>query len=541
MRVINAPLKGVAAETLSEKLTETSLSRRHTDQPHQKTMLFPESGMPLKDAQLLNHLLNGQTFSDYHSGIQKGLKILAEAFAGADKPFSGIYPQELEKAFKGINPGQPLPDLDSALAEVRQLFLNDAVYFHHPKYMAHLNCPITIAALVGELIASSVNTAVETWDQSGGATLMEQTLINWVAEKTGFPGGSADGVFTSGGSQSNLMGLLLARDAACDKHFNHSVKRLGLPEGAHKLRIFASETSHFSIQKSASILGLGYDSVITVPCDRFYCMNPEALSSLLDQTIGEGNIPMAIVATAGTTDFGSIDPMPFIADLCKRYNIWMHVDAAYGGGLLLSQKHRQLLSGIESADSATIDFHKSFFQPVSCGVFLLRNKAHFATTTYHAEYLNPLSQSEEGTPNLINKSIQTTRRFDALKLWVTLRTYGEASIGQAFDQAISLARQAFLLLLAEPLIEVLHRPQLSTLVFRFQPREDYPDERVDKVNSAIRKGLSRSGKAVVAGTKIHGRQYLKFTLLNPATTLEDIHSVMEAIKEYGLTFMEQNR
>jgi L-2,4-diaminobutyrate decarboxylase len=188
----------------------------------------------------------------------------------------------------------------------------------------------------------------------------------------------------------------------------------------------------------------------------------------------------------------------------------MHVDAAYGCGLLVSPKFRHLLAGIESADSVTVDYHKSFLQPVSCSAFLVRDKHYLAVVTHHAEYLNPLSQANEGTPNLVNKSIQTTKRFDALKLWLTLRTMGADQLGAAFDRNIHLAKQTYLLL-SEQSIEIIHQPQLSTLVFRYRPSRQRPEHDIDRVNAYIRKALFRSGEAVIAGTKVQGKQYLKRT------------------------------
>jgi L-2,4-diaminobutyrate decarboxylase len=148
----------------------------------------------------------------------------------------------------------------------------------------------------------------------------------------------------------------------------------------------------------------------------------------------------------------------------------MHVDAAYGCGLLVSEAHRQRLNGIEKADSVTVDYHKSFFQTVSCGAFFVRDKQHLSHVTHHADYLNPLSAQQEGTPNLVNKSIQTTRRFDALKMWLTLRIMGPAKLGEAFDSLITLTQATHQLLKAHPVIEVLHAPELTTQIFRFVPR-----------------------------------------------------------------------
>lgn len=180
----------------------------------------------------------------------------------------------------------------------------------------------------------------------------------------------------------------------------------------------------------------------------------------------------------------------------------------------------------------TVDYHKSFFQPVSCSALLVRNRHHLSCVTWHADYLNPFCARQEGPPNLVDKSLQTTRRFDALKLWLTLRTVGADALGEAFDTVIQRARQAYLLLLSEPDIQVIHQPQLSTLVFRYQPA-GVDDQTLNRINPAIRSDIMRSGKAMIAGTRVHDRQYLKFTLLNPQTGLADIRAIVELIKQYG--------
>lgn len=477
----------------------------------------------------------------YRNTVAKGLEHVQLAVSSKDKPFSGISPQALADLFRQVDLEQPLHSVNDALNELQALYLNDAVYFDQPRYMAHLNCPVVVPAVLAELVLSSINSSVDTWDQSAGATLIEQSLLDWTCKKIGFKKhhkseetAEPDGIFTSGGTQSNLMALLLAREAYCKRALGHCVKTQGLPKAHQNLRVFCSEMSHFSVQKSAAILGLGYQSVVTVPVDNYFRMNADALENAVEDSIAKGERPFAVVATAGTTDFGSIDPLIRIAKLCAKHQIWFHVDAAYGCGLLVSPKHRHWLDGIELADSVTVDYHKSFFQPVSCGAFFSKNKQHLSAVTYHADYLNPLSQKTEGTPNLVDKSIQTTRRFDALKLWLTLRIIGERSIGEAFDRVIHLARQTHMLLLSEPSVDVVHRPQLSTVVFRIKPGLYEREEDIDELNREIRKGLSRSGEAIVAGTKIFGRQYLKFTLLNPSTTIQDVQTVVKLIKQQAL-------
>ena len=487
----------------------------------------PHSGAPE------SWLFNDRQLDAWAGQTQEVLKLLTQTVQGVEKPFSGILPHELADEFRSVDLNSPLGNNEAALAELSQLYLRDAVWFHHPKYVAHLNCPVVLPSLMAEQVMAAVNSSVDTWDQSAGGTLIEQKVIDWTLERIGLPA-AADGIFTSGGTQSNLMAMLLARDSWCEAHHpGHLIKYRGLPETAGKWRVFTSKLSHFSIQKSMAILGLGYDAVVPVDHDADYRMDAGMLEYEIQRCREEGLIPIAVVATSGTTDFGSIDPLEKIAALCQRNGLWMHVDAAYGCGLLVSEQHRQRLRGIEQADSVTVDYHKSFFQTVSCGAFFVRNKEHLKHVTHHADYLNPLSAQQEGTPNLVNKSIQTTRRFDALKMWLTLRVMGPAALGEAFDLLIDLAQRAHQLLRAHPAIEVLHAPELTTQIFRFVPRQSLSSPQLDDINAAIRKALFRSGNAIVAGTKVDGRQYLKFTLLNPATTEADLEEVINLVAHYG--------
>lgn len=484
-------------------------------------------------------IFNPANLQAYEASLVQGLNLVKNRLENTNKPFSGILPKELAPKFAHIELERPLDSISDALKEVESLYLKDAIYFHHPKYMAHLNCPIVYPAILAEQILSSINSSLDTWDQSAGGTLIEQKLLDWTARKIGY-GLQADGIFTSGGTQSNLMAMLLARDSYCAKQDNHNVREQGLPSYGHKFRIFTSELSHFSIQKSAALLGLGYNAVVPVAVDKYFRMDMGALRNEVKQTIEQGLIPLAIVATTGTTDFGSVDPVHEIAQLCHKHDIWMHVDAAYGCGTLVSQQNRYLLSGIENADSVTVDYHKSFFQPVSCGAFFAKDKSKLSLITHHAEYLNPLSQKQEGTPNLVDKSLQTTRRFDSFKLWLTLRIMGADKIGAIFDQVMQLAKDSHRLYQDDENLELLHKPELSTLVFRFVPHHPATQHEIDKANEYIRKAIFRSGEAVIASTQIKGQRYLKFTLLNPATQVEHVVEVVELIKKLGQQFFATN-
>ncbi|MFJ3227057.1 lysine decarboxylase DesA [Streptomyces sp. NPDC086783] len=473
-----------------------------------------------------SHLLNDTTADRYRRSVIEGVERVAAKLATTGRPFTGVTVDELAPRIDRIDLDRPLHDTTAVLDELEEVYLRDAVYFHHPRYLAHLNCPVVIPAVLGEAVLSAVNSSLDTWDQSAGGTLIERRLVDWTAERIGL-GPAADGVFTSGGTQSNLQALLLAREEA-------KADDLG------SLRIFASEVSHFSVRKSAKLLGLSADSVVSIPVDHDKRMQTVALAHELDRCKREGLTPMAVVATAGSTDFGSIDPLPEIAELCAQSGAWMHVDAAYGCGLLTSLKNRDRLDGIERADSVTVDYHKSFFQPVSSSAVLVRDASTLRHATYHAEYLNPRRMVQERIPNQVDKSLQTTRRFDALKLWMTLRVMGADGIGELFDEVCDLAAEGWELLAADPRFDVVVRPSLSTLVFRYIPAAVTDPAEIDRANLYARKALFASGDAVVAGTKVGGRHYLKFTLLNPETTADDIAAVLGLIAGHAEQYLGES-
>ncbi|MER6065616.1 lysine decarboxylase DesA [Streptomyces sp. NPDC001792] len=473
-----------------------------------------------------SHLLNGLTAEHYRRSVTEGVERVAARLATTDRPFTGVTVDALSPRIDAIDLDRPLGDTAAVLDELEEVYLRDAVYFHHPRYLAHLNCPVVIPAVLGEAVLSAVNSSLDTWDQSAGGTLIERKLIDWTAARIGL-GPAADGVFTSGGTQSNLQALLLAREEA-------------KTDSVARLRIFASEVSHFSVKKSARLLGLGQEAVVPVPVDHDKRMQTVALAHELERCRRDGLVPMAVVATAGTTDFGSIDPLPEIAELCAQYGVWLHVDAAYGCGLLASLKRRDRLAGIERADSVTVDYHKSFFQPVSSSAVLVRDAATLRHATYHAEYLNPRRMVRERIPNQVDKSLQTTRRFDALKLWMTLRVMGADGIGRLFDEVCDLAHEGWRLLAADPRFDVVVEPTLSTLVFRYIPAAVTDPAEIDRANLHARKALFASGDAVVAGTKAGGRHYLKFTLLNPETRAADIAAVLDLIAGHAEQYLGES-
>ncbi|MFR9777518.1 pyridoxal phosphate-dependent decarboxylase family protein [Micromonospora sp. MS34] len=471
-------------------------------------------------------LLHAGTAEAYRRVVLAGVDRVARQVTAVDRPFTGIGPDALARRIDAIDLDRPLGDGTAALDELEEVWLRDAVWFHHPRYLAHLNCPVALPALLGEAVLSAVNSSLDTWDQSGGATLVERRLIDWTAGRLGL-GPAADGVFTSGGSQSNLHALLLARQETCARR---GAGRELLP----RLRVLTSTAGHFSVRKSADLLGLAPDAVVTVDIDADRRLRPAEVRAELARRRHAGEVVMAVVATAGTTDFGSIDPLPELAEACAAERVWLHVDAAYGCGLLVSPTRRHLLAGVERADSVTVDFHKSFFQPVSSSALLVRDRRTLRHATYHADYLNP---ADATVPNQVDKSLQTTRRFDALKLWLTLRVMGPDAVGALFDEVLDRAAAAWALVGADPRFEVLPRSPLSTVVFRHLPAG--PDAtRADPANRYARRAMTASGAAMVAATVVDGRQYLKLTLLNPETTVTDVGRVLDLIAGHAEAYLE---
>ena len=489
------------------------------------------------DQDFYKDIFHQNSGTEYAQAVKLAQERVSDFLKNNKKPFSGIKPAEIKAKIDKVDFEIPLPDYESLLDEVDELYVNHATAFHLPEYIAHLNCPVVIPALAAEVIISAINSSQDTYDQSAGGTFIERKLIDWTSEEVGFKHG--DGVFTAGGSQSNLMGLLLARDYYALKYQKWNIKLDGLPPDASKFRIFVSDKAHFSNHKTTWVLGLGEQAIVNVGVDQRYRMDPEKLEKAIADEIEKGNIPIAITATAGTTDFGNIDPLKAIANIAAKHKLWLHVDAAYGCGLLLTEKQRHLLNGIELADSVTIDYHKSFFQPVSSSAFIVKNKLHLNMIKHHADYLNPKEQNYEALPAQVNKSvIQTTRRFDALKLWFTLRYMGKKKLGQFTDTLIETTQQTAAYLESDPNFQLLCHSDIGVLLFRYLdgPLESNSCE----VNKYIKEKLFFSGEVLVASTKVNGEFYLKFTILNPLTTLNDIKNILNLIKQNGNEYHRLN-
>jgi L-2,4-diaminobutyrate decarboxylase len=470
----------------------------------------------------------------YHALMDTVVTLIADQTTRTNKPFSGAERQEIESMVKEVfNIPITAQKMDDVMEEIQNVIVRNSLWVSHPSAMAHLHCPPLLPSLAAEVIINTLNQSMDSWDQSPAATYVEAELIKFFTKQIGYSHES-DGVFTSGGTQSNYMGLLLARNKACQTHFSVNVQEEGLPVEAKKLRILCSEHAHFTVQQSAAQLGLGMNSVIKVAANNKHQLCVNDARKKIEQLRQQGFIPYMIVATAGTTDFGSVDCLSEIAELADEEQLWLHVDAAYGGALLFSHHYQHLISDLYLADSITIDFHKLYYQSISCGAFFVKHKRNFRQIAYHADYLNPEEDEEKGIINLVEKSVQTTKRFDALKLLLTFKLIGTDLFGEMVDYTIDLAKETAWMLRSDPYFEVLNEPEINAVLFRYLPSHHREDQSyVDKINLELQRTFYQSGELIMAKTKQDGKVYLKFTMLNPLNTINHMKAHLERIKQVG--------
>lgn len=462
--------------------------------------------------------------NEYKEIMNQTTEAISDAFCD-EKAYSGPTPQELKEI---IHMDNILPEKGLGFEKVFELtkekILPNLLRTPSTNYMAHLHGPSLMETIAAEQIISTFNQSMDSWDQSPVATEIEVEVINQLCKLYGFDSNS-DGIFTSGGSQSNQTAIILARDWFCNEILKYDVKKFGLNEKCSKLRMYTSEISHFSMEKSAHILGLGYQSVVKVPVDAKKKMDVAALKSLIEADKKAGNIPFLVVATVGTTDFGSIDPIDEIKAIARENNMWLHADAAYGSGVIMSDKYKNRVANLCECNSVTVDFHKMFLMPISCSAVLIKDGKTFDALTIHADYLNREEDEEDGYTNLVDKSLQTTRRFDGLKVWMSFLCRGKDGWAKLINTSMENAQYLYTQLKNDSDFEVITEPEISSVVFRYANCSN-----ADDVNKKVRRSLIHDHGVVIGQTISNGHTCLKFTLLNPLITHEKLDELKALIK-----------
>ena len=456
--------------------------------------------------------------------IRETLSAIFRSFSD-DSAFSGIDPYELRQKVNALG---FLPDegkgFEEVLKDTEKVIMPHLLRTWSTKYMPHLHSPVLTETICSELIISCFNDSMDSWDQGPAATELEESMVHGLCDMFGLGTEGSDGSFTSGGSQSNISAIIAARDWYCAKKFNWDVKMNGLPPEYSKLRLYTSEICHFSMDKASHILGMGYNAVRKIPVDSKCRVDVPAFERMVEEDIKAGLYPFCAVATLGTTDFGSIDDAMGMRKVCDKYGMHLHGDAAYGSGLIMSKTYRDRLKGTAVCDSVTVDFHKMFLLPISCSAILMRDGERLKCFELHADYLNREEDEEDGYINLVGKSMQTTRRFDALKVYMAFQTRGLDGYTKLMDTAVGNAMYFYQRIAKDPEFIASVEPEISSVVFALNAG--------DEVNKKVRRALLKEG-IVIGQTVKDGLVMLKFTLLNPNLTHERIDEIIARIKALG--------
>ncbi|OEJ27369.1 amino acid decarboxylase [Streptomyces agglomeratus] len=394
--------------------------------------------------------------------------------------------------------GPVLPDIGTGAEEALRTFVHALARGSadpaDPLCVAHLHTPPLALAAAADLAASALNPSMDSWDQAPAASALEAQVTRTLAAEV-YPHATApDALVTTGGTESNQLALLLARE------------RHGPVQLVH------GANAHHSLSRAAWLLGL--PEPVAVPA-------PAGVIDLtaLDEALTRLHHPLLVAATAGTTDTGRIDPLPAIADLCARHHAELHIDAAYGGPLLFSDVHKTRLDGLDRAHSVTLDLHKLGWQPVAAGLLAVPDTAALTPLGHQADYLNADDDTEAGLPDLLGRSLRTTRRPDILKTAVTLRALGRRGLADLVDRTCAAAHQLADLVENTPGLELHDRPAISTVLLR-------PTGATDDDIAGIRRTLLTHGRAVLGRARADGRLWLKATVLNPHTTRKDLEALL---------------
>ncbi|MEU7639392.1 pyridoxal phosphate-dependent decarboxylase family protein [Streptomyces sp. NPDC059152] len=376
-----------------------------------------------------------------------------------------------------------------------------------PHCAAHLHCPPLALATAADLAVGALNPSMDSWDQAPAAAELEVRTARALAGLV-YPAATApDALVTTGGTESNQLAVLLAREAPRP------------PDTTGPLRIVCGANAHHSIHRAAWLLGLPEPLTLPTPDGT---LDPATVHTCLAELTGRTG-PVLLIATAGTTDAGVIDPLPALAALADRHGARFHIDASYGGPLLFSDTHRHALTGLARAHTVTLDLHKLGWQPVAAGLLAVPAPATLTPLAHQADYLNADDDTEAGLPDLLGRSLRTTRRPDILKIAVTLKALGRQGLGDLVDRTLAAARTFADLIDAHPGYELHSRPTLATLLFR-------PIGADDTTLAAIRRSLLTEGHAVLGRATTPTGLWLKATLLNPHTQPGDLTHLLKLVE-----------
>ena len=481
-----------------------------------------------------------QWLVDEHERLGASVTALVSAYArnldGA-RVCSTASPSELEALFD-----EPLPQqgasADEILAEFERDLLPHVMNIPSPRYYGLFNPTPLPIAVWADTLASAINQNGAAWRNSPSASIVEARVLGWLCELIGY-GPAAFGTLTSGGSEANLVGLKCARDHAAKEARDRGLRASA---AGGELFVYASEQCHYSFIKSVDILGLGRDNLRKIETDDRFHIRTDLLREAIRRDLSEGHTPVCVAGAAGATSTGVVDPLAELADIAAEFGLWFHVDAAYGGGLAFSAKHKWRLRGIERADSVTIDPHKWMFVPFTCGALLARDGGHILRDAFDItpEYLSEERGGEDVKFDFFRYGQLGTRRFSALKVWMALKHLGVGGYGEIVERQIELTQYLAACLTELDDFEVVGEVETALCCARFVPEKfrDAGPQTLDDLQRRLQQRVERSGEAWLATTVLHGRRALRININSFLTERRHVDDLVELLRRESAKLLE---
>jgi glutamate/tyrosine decarboxylase-like PLP-dependent enzyme len=436
--------------------------------------------------------------------------------------FPDVKPERVDALFAEAPPRGPTPP-DRVLADLRERLLPYCTHVNHPGYFGLITPTPTPVGILGDFVASALNQNLGAYSIGPSAVAMERRVVRWLCDLSGY-GPGAGGFLTSGGTMANFVGLKLARDAAGGNRDQHA----GLTRpGA----VYVSEERHVSIDKAVDAVGLGRDSLRLLPTDGDFRVRLDALRSAVEEDRRRSVRPVCVIGLAGTTNTGSVDPLAALRAEADRLHAWFHVDAAYGGGMLLSHKHPGLLNEIRLADSITIDPHKWFYAPLDAGAVLTRDGVQLTRSFgMKPPYLTDEFDPEGARYQYYVHSFEQSRRFRGLKVWMSFKRYGLDEIGRWIDANVELAERLDNLAREHPRFHSATRPFMSAVCLRYDAPE-LPSEAADRLHVAVVERVEREGRFWISTTSLKGRSWFRINPVNFRTRPEHMDALFALLSQ----------
>ena len=460
----------------------------------------------------------------------QGERLLAWIAAYLEHPekypvVSPLAPSDVRRSLPAAPPSKP-ESLERIIDDFEQRILPGITHWNHPGFFAYFSISSSIPGILAELLTAALDVNAMLWKTSPAATELEELAMDWLRQLLGL-GDGWFGTITDTASISTMLALAAAREAKPELAIRARgmAGRTDLPV----LRVYCSEQSHSSVEKGALTLGIGLDNVVKIPCDDEFRMRPDALAQTIAADRAQGFLPLACVATVGTTSSASIDPVPEIAAICRAEGIWLHVDGAYGGMAAVSPRFRHVLNGVDGADSLVVNPHKWLFTPIDCSAFYTRRpdvlKRAFSLVP---EYL--VTREQDEVVNFMDYGVQLGHRFRALKLWMVIRAFGAEGLAARLERHCELARTFAAWVEQEPDWETSAPTLFSLVCFRFAPRAA-SEQVCEAHNARILQRVNASGEAYLSHTKLNGRYVLRLAIGNIRTEERHVARAWELLRE----------